>query len=336
MDGRSRLVLAGISAGGGLWEAYIQWRTRMGDKPIDGLILWSNPTSEVWCSHSGGGFDSLTMGDWTDPRTGPVGGTNYVYGSTLAHRSCRERHDQAGHNFGLGEAGQKKVAEMENSISGHEAKGATWIEESFQYQMIGNCPNKTIADTNVDVAGAALPHIHWTEKERAAKRAVPKLILYSHTTSAPECKRDPKLCYSWPRMQDNLRGTCKAASNCKLEFVQVEPWTKGITMEKWFVGPHGSDRDEEHEGEEHELDWFDEPGQANADEGEGEHGDEPHHGEGEHGGHKSGHTGHKSGYATKNTTEYRDLASTVLWGHWVHSANPEGFRERVEAWVERL
>ena len=47
-DGQ-KLVLAGISFGGILMEDYIKWRSHMGDDhAVNGLILISNPTSEVW------------------------------------------------------------------------------------------------------------------------------------------------------------------------------------------------------------------------------------------------------------------------------------------------
>eukprot|EP00966_Prymnesium_polylepis_P050054 1158811-Prymnesium_polylepis.1 len=52
--GRARVVVSGISFGGVLMEDYIRWRARLGDFSVDGLILTSNPTSDIWCDHMGG------------------------------------------------------------------------------------------------------------------------------------------------------------------------------------------------------------------------------------------------------------------------------------------
>ena len=68
-DGQ-KLVLAGISFGGILMEDYIKWRSHMGDDhAVNGLILISNPTSEVWpnlmsgCCSDGGWLQEADM-DW--------------------------------------------------------------------------------------------------------------------------------------------------------------------------------------------------------------------------------------------------------------------------------
>eukprot|EP00966_Prymnesium_polylepis_P042246 981387-Prymnesium_polylepis.1 len=62
--GRKVVVLGGISFGGVLFENYIMWRARMGDpRAVSGLVLISNPTSEVWCSHLGG-----YRGEWCAAR----------------------------------------------------------------------------------------------------------------------------------------------------------------------------------------------------------------------------------------------------------------------------
>eukprot|EP00966_Prymnesium_polylepis_P198593 4602559-Prymnesium_polylepis.1 len=63
--GHSKVVLAGISYGGVWFEDYIRWRARLGDlSSVHGLVLISNPTSEIWCQH----FGSM-KGDWTEPTT---------------------------------------------------------------------------------------------------------------------------------------------------------------------------------------------------------------------------------------------------------------------------
>ena len=237
MRGRSRLVLAGISFGGVLWEDYVQWRTRMGDPPIDGLILWSNPTSDVWCSHLGGGglLPSTKLGMATTTNTTwPIGASGYVYGRTLASR-CYPPADRANfsatHFFDLGAAGDAMLAEAEYAVRGAEARGATWMEESFTYQIYGNCPDPGVRKAHVDVEGASLPHIHWTDDEMTAKRQLRKLILYARTTSAPECASAPELCTSWPHLQRQLQATCTiASSNCTLVYVPIEPWRQGISV----------------------------------------------------------------------------------------------------------
>ena len=242
MVGRPRLVLAGISAGGVMWEDYIQWRTRMGHPPIDGLILWSNPTMDLWCQHMGGDPTNLmlTLGDWTPDIHGPWETVRGPYGTTLAGQACDEKPPPTAgytgsHNFSLGPAGQAKYAEMEASTSGHEARGFTWIEEHVDFQKLGNCPNETLIDMYVDIVGGSVPHIHWTDAERAAKRKLRKLIMFASTTSAPERPGTPdcpgEACFSWPGMQAHVQATCThAKSNCKLEYVPLEPWTLGITM----------------------------------------------------------------------------------------------------------
>ena len=276
MRGRSRLVLAGISFGGVLWEDYVRWRMRMGDPPIDGLILISNPTSDLWCSHQDG-VSTSGVHDVGLPSANlfPVGLSTYVYGSVLGPINCdpvvEPRH---GHNFGLGLNASAKMAEAEVAIAGAEARGTVWYEEAFDYQMVGNCyRDPEVLKIHSDVVGSSLPHIHWTDAENAMKLRLRKLIFYSRTTSAPECATEPEKCTSWWGLQDSLRATCTlASSNCTIAYVDVEPWRNGLAS----------------------LNTYEE---------------------------------------TLNPAGVDNRSVSRLWGHWVHTAAPEEFRARLQAWL---
>ncbi|KAL1516032.1 hypothetical protein AB1Y20_002645 [Prymnesium parvum] len=241
--GFKKVVIGGLSYGGVLMEDYIRWvHTSNQSETIHGLVLISNPTSDVWCQHfhitPAGMASTPDCGAWVEKNdTEMLAPYNYlceedpsgVMGGNFLNKHFVPNFD----------AEQEKMKQLISRYAASEDRRKfAWKEEAFTFSAMGNCPNATINSWRVDAMkknpAYAIPHVHWSELANQAKARLPKLIVYSKTKVATA--HGVRVKYAWPGIQEHVRQECTAARNCTLSYVEVQDWRETV-MNGGIVAP---------------------------------------------------------------------------------------------------
>jgi len=233
-DGQ-KLVLAGISFGGILMEDYIKWRSHMGDDhAVNGLILISNPTSEVWpnlmglsANYDGGWLqetDVLWIPDYytynnicdTLISGGEIQGGTYLSYNDNIPNLVEELHKEKDLEWRYHDS-------VDRNITG-------WKEEIFSLSIISNVPNETSAAI-YQKSGLPMPSLRWSAHAMEVKQKLPNLILYSKYTN----ETDGTVFYAWAGLQETVKADCTLAKNCTLAYAEATDWRRAV-LSGWQYG----------------------------------------------------------------------------------------------------
>jgi len=236
-QGNKKLVLAGISFGGILFEDYIRWRSQMGDdEAVAGLILISNPGSEIWPDHFG--FGACGCGEDLQVTDVSWLADYYTYNNICIVLNGSKMVQDASYIAGNQEIPNLneqliKEKELETRYMDSVDKRITaWKEEIFSLSIIVNTPNETTAAL-FRSANMSLPGLRWGSHADSVKARLPKLILYSRT------EFNGTTYYAWKLLQTAVQAECTIEKqNCTLSYVDVigENWRRGV-MTGWELLP---------------------------------------------------------------------------------------------------
>jgi len=234
-QGNKKLVLAGISFGGILFEDYIRWRSNMGDdEAVAGLILISNPGSELWPDHFG--YGSCACGEDLQVTDVDWVADYYRYNNicmTLQVTSMSQDASYIAGNQEIPNLNEQliKEKELEQRYFDSADKNMTgWKEEIFSLSVIVNTPNETTADL-FRSSNMSLPGLRWGSHADLVKARLPKLILYSRT------EFNGTMYYAWELLQKPVQEACTIEKqNCTLSYVDVigDNWRRGV-MSGWNI-----------------------------------------------------------------------------------------------------
>jgi len=233
-QGHSKLVLAGLSFGGVLFEDYIRWRSNMGDdEAVNGLILISNPTSELWPDHFGasicncGADTQLADASWFAEFFNynmvciafqPSG----YYDRMIQEANFIDGNDEipnvAEQSIKAKELQQRYFDSVNRNITG-------WKEEMFSLSLIANSPNETTMELFTTAPNMTIPGLRWGAHAYEVKAKLPKLILYART------ELNGTTYYAWEPLQKDVQAKCTLeALNCTLSYVDVvdDNWKRAV------------------------------------------------------------------------------------------------------------
>jgi len=233
-DGQ-KLVLAGISFGGILFEDYIRWRSHMGDDDAtNGLILISNPTSEVWPNLFG--LSANYNGGWlqeTDVSWIPAYYTYNWICQTLISGGEIQAGSYISYNDRIPNLVEELHKEKDLEWRYHDSVDRNitgWKEEIFSLSAIANVPNETSAAI-YQKSGLAMPSLRWSDHAMEVKQKLPKLILYAKYTN----ETDGTVFYAWAGLQEAVTADCTLAKNCTLEYAEATDWRRAV-LNGWTYG----------------------------------------------------------------------------------------------------